>query len=407
MYSDYLFNRGSLGDYLENIKNSIKQEINREKTSYILNVDEEQYCKHLTEKYNIQVPILTDKKEIIDRKEIRIQSFRGFGMVDGNLITIAITFEGDGSILYYYPSTFYPGGFKGTIKGQEVHISFEIAEDERGGLKDEIEKSVKKLGEWFNWTRNDIESYNMKLKSDISRIFKNRKKKLMDEQDFLHSLDIPLRKIKDVPETYTIPSIQKKTKILRPKVSEKHSKPEPKLSDEDYFFTLKIINNMSLAMERSPRTFHKLKEEEIRDFFLIFLNGHYEGQATGETFNYQGKTDILIRFENRNVFIAECKFWTGPEGLTKTINQLLKYLSWRDTKTAILIFNKDIDPTTVKNKITPTVRSHENYVEDFNIDDQKLKSETIFSYKLHQPGYENRILYLTVMVFNIPKLDSS
>ena len=33
-------------------------------------------------------------------------------------------------------------------------------------------------------------------------------------------------------------------------------------------------------------------EEEIRNFFLIQLNGHYQGNATGETFNGVGKTDI-------------------------------------------------------------------------------------------------------------------
>ena len=66
------------------------------------------------------------------------------------------------------------------------------------------------------------------------------------------------------------------------------------------------------------------------------LNGNYEGQAAGETFNYQGKTDILIRSGDRNIFIAERKFWNGPAKPTKTIDQLLGYLSWRDSKAAIL-----------------------------------------------------------------------
>jgi hypothetical protein len=50
----------------------------------------------------------------------------------------------------------------------------------------------------------------------------------------------------------------------------------------------------------------------------VQLNGQYQGQATGETFNHVGKTDILIRHENKNVFVAECKFWGGYEGLKKT-----------------------------------------------------------------------------------------
>jgi hypothetical protein len=40
-----------------------------------------------------------------------------------------------------------------------------------------------------------------------------------------------------------------------------------------------------------------MREEDLRQHFLVQLNGQYEGQATGETFNFQGKTDILIRAE--------------------------------------------------------------------------------------------------------------
>ncbi len=69
---------------------------------------------------------------------------------------------------------------------------------------------------------------------------------------------------------------------------------------------------MSVVVERNPTSFATLDEEGIRDHFLLQLNGHYEGAATGETFNAAGKTDIMIRAEDRNVFIAECKFWRGP-----------------------------------------------------------------------------------------------
>jgi hypothetical protein len=62
----------------------------------------------------------------------------------------------------------------------------------------------------------------------------------------------------------------------------------------------------------------------------------FKAQATGETFNFQGKTDILIRVEAKNVYIAECKFWKGEKTLLATLDQLLSYLSWRDTKAALL-----------------------------------------------------------------------
>ncbi len=51
------------------------------------------------------------------------------------------------------------------------------------------------------------------------------------------------------------------------------------------------------VMVLSPSAFHTVDEETLRSHFLVQLNGHYLGQATCETFNYEGKTDILIKFE--------------------------------------------------------------------------------------------------------------
>lgn len=54
-----------------------------------------------------------------------------------------------------------------------------------------------------------------------------------------------------------------------------------------------------------------------------------------------GKSDILIRDGDRSVFVAECKIWRGSKSLSNAIDQLLGYATWRDTKTAILVFNRN------------------------------------------------------------------
>ena len=38
--------------------------------------------------------------------------------------------------------------------------------------------------------------------------------------------------------------------------------------------------------------------------------------------------------------MAECKVWRGSKELTSAIDQLLGYLTWRDCKAALVIFNK-------------------------------------------------------------------
>jgi len=58
-------------------------------------------------------------------------------------------------------------------------------------------------------------------------------------------------------------------------------------------------------MERSPTAFERLEEEHLRTFYLVVLNGHYEGVATGENLQC-GRKDRhpYSGGNNRNVFIA-------------------------------------------------------------------------------------------------------
>lgn len=104
---------------------------------------------------------------------------------------------------------------------------------------------------------------------------------------------------------------------------------------------------MTLVMERSPSAFSTMDEEALRQHFLVQLNGQFDGQATGETFNLNGKTAISLREGSRSAFIAECKFWKGPKKIAEAIDQLLGYTAWRDSKTAILVLNRGTSTTTV------------------------------------------------------------
>ena len=94
------------------------------------------------------------------------------------------------------------------------------------------------------------------------------------------------------------------------------------------------------TFETTPTTFAIHDEEELRDILLAHLNGHFMGGATGETFRKKGKTDIRIEAQDRSAFIGECKVWEGTKKLEDAINQLLGYLTWRDCKCALIIFNK-------------------------------------------------------------------
>ena len=130
---------------------------------------------------------------------------------------------------------------------------------------------------------------------------------------------------------------------------------------------------------------------------ILQLEPRFEGSTTGETFNKTGKTDILIRYDKNNVFVAECKFWDGKAHHVKAIDQILSYLTWRDSKTAIVYFvrRKDISP--VLKEIAEETPKHANFVRRIG---EKHPSWQMF--ELHLPGDEGCKIRLTILAFHTP-----
>lgn len=172
---------------------------------------------------------------------------------------------------------------------------------------------------------------------------------------------------------------------------------EPSFDYEKYEHILSVCENMVDVMERDPTPYRGMEEEHLRSLFLVQLNGHYKGGASGETFNYLGKTDILLRHEGKVAFVAECKFWGGPAAFPRIVDQLLGYTSWRDTKTAILLFSRNKDTSAVVAQIPELLRSHPNHIRTI-----KRAHETQFRCVLRHRDDPNREVTLTVLVFDVP-----
>lgn len=138
---------------------------------------------------------------------------------------------------------------------------------------------------------------------------------------------------------------------------------EHALADEIAQSLIRSISSFGTALERLPATADKLAgedEETLRDVLLFLLNANWEGQATGETFIGQGKSDILLRWRDRDAFIAECKFWDGQKILTDAVDQLLeRYVVWRDTNVALVLFIRDrVDVESILRKSHEALRNH-------------------------------------------------
>ncbi|HUC14893.1 MAG TPA: hypothetical protein VMS00_10620 [Acidimicrobiales bacterium] len=158
---------------------------------------------------------------------------------------------------------------------------------------------------------------------------------------------------------------------------------------------------MALSLERNLTTFAGLHEEELRNHFLLQLNGTFEGAAAAELFNGAGKTDILVRIENRNVFIGECKIWTGESAFASAIDQLLGYTVWRDSKAALVLFIKQKDATAIVEKADSVIRKHSNFK---RLGAPSPDASSRRNYVVHQTDDENREIQLALLPVVIRQL---
>jgi hypothetical protein len=224
-------------------------------------------------------------------------------------------------------------------------------------LKDLFEGELSQIREYLNWMKTDAEQFNRELETLARERITLRADRIRRERGVAASIGFPMRRRQGAPETYVAPAMRRKAPVTMPPAT--HSgKPESILEMAEYENILRIVASMVDVMERSPHTFRNIGEEELRTHFLVQLNGQYEGQASCETFNFEGKTDILIRVEGRNIFVSECTMWYGAEKLNHKIDQLLGYATWRDSKLALLVFNRTKNFTAVLKKVSEVVRAH-------------------------------------------------
>lgn len=403
---EILFNISELRVFLGTRRKQVFEEIQNQNADYILNVNPSEFCKYLVQKYCLAPIALDESNIVVDQEEKKVDvsgdpnrwirdENRPF-YLPGTQVTYFIPFKGDPELFNYKPSTFTYQPPEGRINGQVLELFFEGVDVSPDKIKGKFERALSELKRWLGWVSNQVQQFNEQLPPIIEDQIKARREKLLKDRGLVAELGFPLKKRANAQATYTVPEIRRKI-VPKPTASVEPYKPEPALAIEDYEHILSVINNMALVMERSPKAFQTMREEDIRQHFLVQLNGQYEGQATGETFNYEGKTDILIRYQGKNIFIAECKFWSGSEGLIDTIGQILSYLSWRDTKTAILLFNRTKNFSNVLSQISVIVKSHPNFESQI-----EYRSETGFRFILHHKDDKNRILILTIMAFDVP-----
>jgi len=408
----YLFSDYDLRGTLENQNKAIQSEVDSFGDDRLLNTGILDMVEYLYEKH-IVTPIQLDENAIsVDQAEAQInvsgdrnryiRDRSGPFYIKGTSNKFFIPFSGDEKLFKCQPSTFTYSPPAATIAGNELILTYQTTEQNAEEIRSSFDRDLNEIKKYISWIERDVTSHNSTLKGRIEKIVSNRRDKILANRGLASSLGFPMRERSDAPKTYSVPEVRRKPAIRPPKSSSAPFEPEPALDLREYEHILSVIDNMVLVMERSPHAFSGMGEEDIRQHFLVQLNGHYEGQATGETFNYEGKTDILIRSNGKNIFIGECKFWRGPQSFSDTIDQILGYSSWRDTKNAILLFNRNKNLSSVLGKVPEICKEHTNFKRFVN-STRENSWRAIFSHK----DDPDRELTITVNVYDIPSAEKS
>lgn len=405
---NYLFSKVDWFSVKQHQSNAMAEEIRGYDGNRLLNTPVDDLAKYFEQKYSFTVPTLRENEIVADQRETQIDvshdqmryirdRSRPFH-VAGTEVEVTIPFDGESKAFSIQPSTYSSCPPIGEVRGSNLVLTIRGIDLTAEAVRAQIDRTIAEIRTYLGNLQRNVAELNNGLLAAARTAIEHRRSKLLKDQSLVAGLGFPLKEREDAPRTYAAPSVRRRIDPSPPQASSAPYQPEPALDESHYEHILSVIENMAHVMERSPSAFAHMDEEALRTHFLVQLNGHFEGAATGETFNYNGKTDILIRVEGKNIFIGECKFWGGPKKLTETIDQVLSYSAWRDTKVAVLIFNKNKNFSAVLDSVAPTVEAHPNFKRSI-----AQKQETRFRFVLAHKDDAARELTLTVLAFDVPR----
>lgn len=403
-----VFGERELRDFLEASKSNAAHSIESENDDYILNVNEDDYIAHKVSEAtvdNLEIHV-DDIYASSSEQMIPAEYFpSGFHVYSGrsykkDVIKFHVPISGNIQLLHCMPSskilwTMY-------IEVSRDEFCFEIINfrDDAEGIVREKDSNIRSIMQQYENVRSEVERANAGLEQYIRSAFNSRKQRIKKSSGVLASLGVPIKKTERASETFSVPTPKKRKKAVpnKPEVKDTGFIPEPCLDQSTYNDILKLIHDVGKEFERLPSLYADKEEEHLRDHFLMMLEPNFEGAATGETFNKTGKTDILLRHDGSNLFIGECKFWKGEKSFLSTISQLLGYLTWRDSKAAVIMFVPNKDFSSVVDTAKEAASKHENFLKFVN-----ERDETWFNYEFHLNDDRNRVVKLAVMLYHTPR----
>ncbi|WP_143466797.1 hypothetical protein [Lentzea kentuckyensis] len=396
-----LFADRPLRDELDQLWRDISQWIGRLSPRALLNATDADVVGQLISSAAFECPTLREPRfDRYDPIEViqHIQDINGARDVAVTQFTLTVPFDGDYRVFQLTPTSGSADAPQAVLEPSELRVVTDRSADQDAtAMRAAFDDQLNRIRELLADAESDIANHRSMVEAELPRLVAERRAKLLADRELQASIGFPISQREDA-NAHAVPIRRRQVNFEAGvgKPTGEGDGPEPTLLFKDYEATLTVLHHMRSALERSPSTARHLLEEQVRDVLLIGLNAQFEGAAAGEVFNGAGKTDILIRVDDRNVFIGECKFWKGPKTIPDALEQLLGYLVWRDTKAALLLFIRDADVTSVMAKAVAKVEEHPNYKRK-----GKHANDERHDFVLHASGDLTREIHLALLPFVI------
>ena len=289
----YLFNKVDWFSVDQHQRQQLAAEIDALNGDRLLNTSVEDLCTYFETKYRVNVPVLKPDEIVADQQETQIDvshdhqryirdRSRPF-LVKGTTVEIGIPFDGDAEAFKIQPTTYTTCPPRGEARDGSLVLKIQGTDLTADQVRGEVDRTISEIQGYLTTLRANAQGLNDQLRFVARSAIERRRTKLLLDRNLVGSLGFKIREREGASRTFVAPEVQRKITPILPSATSTPYKPEPVLADSDYAHILNVIQNMAQVMERSPSAFASMDEESLRSHFLVQLNGHYEGQATGET----------------------------------------------------------------------------------------------------------------------------
>lgn len=405
MDREVLFAEGELDQWLAQVARRGVQAADGLTSAELEGREDAEVAEEIVAKLTVEVPVLHLDRQELSHQETKMDvsgdPLRDWEFNDRPLMvkahrwTLHTPFSGDAAVFKYRPSQRYLSRVFGWVDGDEVCVSIQFPEGRDVDVQAKALEEFKSIQGMLNFAREDIDKFNAQLVREVSSAIARRRAAIAAQNERLAGLTIPVRRQAE-PDAKPAQGVRRRAARPLPS-AQSNATPSTKASvtlAHEYRHILDVIRRYARQMERSPGSFAS-SEEGRRDAVLAALGTHYEGQAFAEAFNRRGKTDILIREGEHNLFICECKIWKGPKEFGGALDQLLGYATWHDTRLALLVFVEQRELSRVVAGARDVLESREGFGGWRGVDDTEIQCELQF------PGDPAQRLQLAVLFVHL------